>query len=73
LATPYPNHQRLLDLLKSLDLCTWPEQAKFIICFNNDPNVGLVSDEIKTTTLTIFRSPDETVGLGLDDIPVGHA
>lgn len=68
---PYPNNQRLLDLMKALDL-SWPEQAVFVVCFNNDPNVGEVSDEIKTTTFTIHQADGTTTELGLNDIPVGH-
>jgi hypothetical protein len=67
----YAHHQRLLDVLKSLDL-TWPEQAKFAICFNNDVNVGLVGDVIKTATITIYQE-NGSVELGLDDLPVAHA
>ena len=69
---PYPHHRRLLELLKSLDL-TWPEQAKFVICFNNNPSVGEQGDEIKTATISICQANGANVELGLDDRPVGHA
>jgi hypothetical protein len=68
---PYAHNQRLLDLLKSLEL-KWPEQAMFSICFNRDPDVGLVSAEIKTATITIAQAYDDDLVLGIDDLPVGH-
>jgi len=69
---PYPHHQRLLDLLKSLDL-NWPKEVMFSICFNRDPSAGEVSAEIKTTTITIAQAHGDDLVLGIDDLPVGHA
>jgi hypothetical protein len=77
---PYPHNQRMLDLLKSLDDVDWPTQVRFVICFNGDPEEGLVSDDIKTATLSIWeKSPpnDDSadpvpLSLGLRNIPVGH-
>ncbi len=79
--SPYPNNQRLIDLLKSLDL-NWPDGNRFCIVFNNNVNVGMQSDTIKTATLSIeVKKTDEDDGttsweaidLLLKNIEVGHA
>lgn len=77
--TRYPHHQRLLDLLKSLDL-TWPDKTKFVILFNNDVNAGLVSDELKTVTVAVQHAYEnkeelcwELIDMSLSNLPVGRA
>lgn len=71
-----PNHQRLLDLLKSLDL-NWPDGVTFRIDFNEDAQIGLTEDRIKTANLTIQQKHADpkydSTELKLDDLAVGHA
>jgi hypothetical protein len=73
---PYPHHQRLLDLLKALDL-KWPKGTRFAIEFNDDVASDLTSKTIKTATISIHQDNADPqwdhVALALNDLPVGHA